>query len=58
MHKMMQNSGTAEGMRGLIDSSLLKSADNVIIYRGVFGPSILPIGKDSTILSKFSLTDP
>ena len=41
---MMQSSGTTEGMRGLIDSSLLKTVQNVIEYRGVFGPTVLPIG--------------
>lgn len=45
MHRMMQSSGTAEGMRGLIDSSLLKSVAKIIEYRGVFGPAVLPIGK-------------
>ncbi|KAH8119411.1 hypothetical protein DFH11DRAFT_1782299 [Phellopilus nigrolimitatus] len=43
MHRMMQSSGTTEGMRGLIDSSLLKSVDKIIEYRGVFGPTVLPI---------------
>ncbi|KAI5123932.1 hypothetical protein M0805_006347 [Coniferiporia weirii] len=43
MHRMMQSSGTTEGMRGLIDSSLLKSANDIIEYRGVFGPTALPI---------------
>lgn len=41
----MQSSGTTEGMRGLIDSSLLKSVDKIIRYRGVFGPTVLPIGR-------------
>ncbi|EJD02952.1 uncharacterized protein FOMMEDRAFT_107991 [Fomitiporia mediterranea MF3/22] len=43
IHRMMQASGTTEGMRGLIDSSLLKSVQNIIEYRGVFGPTVLPI---------------
>lgn len=47
MHRMMQSSGTTEGMRGLIDSSLLKSVSKIIQYRGVFGPSIVPIGSFS-----------
>lgn len=40
----MQSSGTAEGLRGLIDMSILKSTKKIIEYRGLFGPSILPIG--------------
>jgi len=50
MHKIMQNSGTAEGMRGLIDFSLLKSAEKVIIFRCTFGPAILSIGKFNIVL--------
>lgn len=41
---MMQSSGTAEGLRGLIDMTLLKSLKKVIEYRGLFGPNVLPIG--------------
>lgn len=44
MHRMMQSSGTAEGLRGLIDMSLLKSIKKIIEYRGLFGSSIVPIG--------------
>ncbi|GLB37041.1 putative protein with domain of Unknown Function (DUF913) [Lyophyllum shimeji] len=43
MHRMMQSSGTAEGLRGLIDLSLLKSIKKIIEHRTIFGPSILPI---------------
>ncbi|KAF8658329.1 hypothetical protein AX16_002096 [Volvariella volvacea WC 439] len=43
MNRMMGSSGTAEGLRGLIDMSLLKSIKKIIEYRGLFGPSILPI---------------
>ncbi|KAI3618920.1 ubiquitin-protein ligase [Moniliophthora roreri] len=43
MHRMMQSSGTAEGLRGLIDMSILKSIKKIIEYRGLFGPSVLPI---------------
>ncbi|KAG6874485.1 hypothetical protein C0995_010395 [Termitomyces sp. Mi166 len=43
MHRMMQSSGTAEGLRGLIDLSLLKSIKKVMEYRAVFGPTILPL---------------
>lgn len=42
MHRMMQTSGTSEGLRGLIDSSLLKSVKKIIGCRSLFGPSILP----------------
>lgn len=44
MHRMMQSSGTAEGLRGLIDTSILQSIKKIIGYRGLFGPSVLPIG--------------
>jgi E3 ubiquitin-protein ligase HUWE1 len=44
MHRMMQSSGTAEGLRGLIDTSLLKSIKKVIQYRGLFGPNVFPLG--------------
>lgn len=42
MHRMMQSSGTTEGLRGLIDMSLLRSVKKIIEYRGLFGSSILP----------------
>jgi len=51
MHRMMQSSGTAEGLRGLIDSSVLKSIKKIVEYRGLFGPNIFPLGK--TILVHF-----
>ncbi|KAL4252810.1 UPL family protein [Abortiporus biennis] len=43
MHRMMQSSGTSEGLRGLLDSSLLKSMKKIMENRHVFGPSILPL---------------
>ncbi|KAH8107868.1 hypothetical protein BXZ70DRAFT_1014411, partial [Cristinia sonorae] len=43
MHRMMQSSGTSEGLRGLLDSSLLKSCKKIMEHRGIFGPNILPI---------------
>lgn len=45
MHRMMQSSGSSEGLRGLLDSSLLKSIKKVLENRNVFGPNVLPIGK-------------
>jgi E3 ubiquitin-protein ligase HUWE1 len=45
MHRMMQSSSTAEGLRGLIDTSILMSIMKIIDYRGLFGSSVLPIGK-------------
>jgi hypothetical protein len=45
MHRMMQSSGTAEGLRGLIDSSILKSLKKIIEHRALFGPSVVPIGR-------------
>jgi E3 ubiquitin-protein ligase HUWE1 len=50
MHRMMQSSGTAEGLRGLIDSSLLKSIKKIIEHRSLFGPNVLPIGMVFTLL--------
>jgi E3 ubiquitin-protein ligase HUWE1 len=46
----MQSSGTAEGLRGLIDSSLLKSIKKIIEHRSLFGPNVLPIGMILTLL--------
>ncbi|RPD73800.1 hypothetical protein L226DRAFT_488466 [Lentinus tigrinus ALCF2SS1-7] len=43
VHRMMQSSGTAEGLRGLLDSSLLKSVKKIMQHRAVFGPSALAL---------------
>ncbi|KAK2463266.1 hypothetical protein APHAL10511_004921 [Amanita phalloides] len=43
MHRMMQSSGSTEGLRGLIDTSLLKSIKSIIDHRDLFGPSVLPL---------------
>ncbi|KAF8525043.1 hypothetical protein BU17DRAFT_41797 [Hysterangium stoloniferum] len=43
LHRMMQTSGTSEGLRGLIDSSLIKSIKKIIEHRALFGASVLPI---------------
>ncbi|KAI0268805.1 hypothetical protein BC834DRAFT_923157 [Gloeopeniophorella convolvens] len=56
MHRMMQSSGTAEGLRGLIDSSLLKSIKKIIEHRGLFGPNVLPIAIN--ILATFVHNEP
>lgn len=45
MHRMMQSSGTSEGLRGLIDTSLVKSIKKIIDNRGLFGSSVLPLGE-------------
>lgn len=52
MHRMMQSSGTTEGLRGLLDSSLVKSVKKILENGNVFGPSILAIGKQvkSTVI--------
>ena len=44
MHRMMQSSGTSEGLRGLLDSSLVQSAKKVMANRSVFGANVLAIG--------------
>ncbi|KAI0829944.1 hypothetical protein BC628DRAFT_1314795 [Trametes gibbosa] len=43
MHRMMQSSGTSEGLRGLLDSSLLKSVKKALQNRAIFGPSVLAL---------------
>jgi E3 ubiquitin-protein ligase HUWE1 len=57
MHRMMQSSGTAEGLRGLIDSSLLKSIKKIIEHRSLFGPNVLPIGTTSALFTRCLLTE-
>lgn len=47
MHRMMQSTGTSEGLRGLIDSTLPQSIKKIMEYRGLFGPNLLPLGKHS-----------
>lgn len=44
MHRMMQSSGTAEGLRTLIDSSLVKSIKLIMEHKVLFGPPIYSIG--------------
>ena len=44
VHRMMQSSGTTEGLRGLLDSSLLKSVKKIMQHRTIFGPSALALG--------------
>ncbi|KAI0373495.1 hypothetical protein BV20DRAFT_1119067 [Pilatotrama ljubarskyi] len=43
MHRMMQSSGTSEGLRGLLDSSLLKTVKKILQNRAIFGPSVLAL---------------
>ncbi|KAK7057165.1 hypothetical protein R3P38DRAFT_3252330 [Favolaschia claudopus] len=43
MHRMMQSSGTAEGLRGLVDSTILHSIKKIIQHRGLFGPTVVPL---------------
>lgn len=47
MHRMMQSSGTAEGLRTLIDSSLVKSIKMIMENKVLFGPPIYSIGKST-----------
>ncbi|KAI6119856.1 hypothetical protein EDD16DRAFT_1895336 [Pisolithus croceorrhizus] len=56
IHRMMQSSGTAEGLRGLIDSSLLQSVKKIMEYRGLFGPSVLPLAMN--IMATFVHNEP
>lgn len=43
IHRLMHASGTTEALRGLIDSSLVKSITLIMENRALFGPSILPM---------------
>ncbi|KZT62066.1 hypothetical protein CALCODRAFT_514427 [Calocera cornea HHB12733] len=43
MHRMMQSSGTSEGLRSLIDSSLSSSVKAIMTHRGLFGPHIFAL---------------
>ncbi|QRV79604.1 E3 ubiquitin-protein ligase HUWE1 [Ceratobasidium sp. AG-Ba] len=43
MHRMMQSSGTAEGLRNLIESSLTKSVKLIMENKVLFGPAIYSI---------------
>ncbi|KAF7288667.1 hypothetical protein HMN09_01372700 [Mycena chlorophos] len=43
IHRMMQSSGTAEGLRGLVDTSILESLKKLVKYRGLFGPTVVPL---------------
>ncbi|KAG7098569.1 hypothetical protein E1B28_000502 [Marasmius oreades] len=56
LHRMMQSSGTSEGLRGLIDTTILKSIKKIVEYRGLFGPSVLPIAIN--IMSTFVHNEP
>ncbi|KAH9935552.1 uncharacterized protein B0H18DRAFT_1082292 [Fomitopsis serialis] len=56
MHRMMQSSGTSEGLRGLLDSSLMKSVKKLMENRSVFGPTVLPIAIN--IMSTFVHNEP
>jgi len=56
MHRMMQSSGTAEGLRGLIDMSLLTSIKKIVEYRGLFGPNVFPLAIN--IMSTFVHNEP
>ncbi|KAH7888738.1 hypothetical protein F5I97DRAFT_2004510, partial [Phlebopus sp. FC_14] len=56
VHRMMQSAGTSEGLRGLIDSSLLQSIKKIMDYRGLFGPSVLPLAMN--IMATFVHNEP
>jgi E3 ubiquitin-protein ligase HUWE1 len=43
--RMMQTTGTADGLRNLIDSSLPKSVKKIIEYRKVFGATVFSHGQ-------------
>lgn len=43
--RMMESSGTADGLRNLIESSIPQSLLQIISNPKVFGSSVLPLGK-------------
>ncbi|KAG4304837.1 hypothetical protein PORY_001890 [Pneumocystis oryctolagi] len=53
---MMQSTGTSDGLRNLIDSSLLETLKKIFIYFEDFGPSI--IAMSINILSTFIHNEP
>ncbi|KAF8625408.1 hypothetical protein AX15_005373 [Amanita polypyramis BW_CC] len=55
-HRMMQSSGSTEGLRGLIDTSLLKSIKKIIDRRELFGSSVLPLAVN--IMATFVHNEP
>ncbi|KAF9241543.1 hypothetical protein BU15DRAFT_87134 [Melanogaster broomeanus] len=56
IHRMMQSTGTSEGLRGLIDSTLLQSIKKIMEYRGLFGPGVLPLAMN--IMATFVHNEP
>ena len=58
MHRMMQSSGTSEGLRGLLDSSLLNSTKKILANREIFGPNCLAIGMSAGTGSTLSYNVP
>ncbi|CDZ98238.1 E3 ubiquitin-protein ligase/Putative upstream regulatory element binding protein [Phaffia rhodozyma] len=47
MNRIMQSTGTSEGLRNLIDSSLPKTLKTIIEHRRIFGPSLLSLALGS-----------
>lgn len=43
----MQTAGTTEGLRNLIDTTLLGSVKSIIQHRIIFGPQLLGLGGSS-----------
>ncbi|KAF8320698.1 hypothetical protein DL93DRAFT_2163683 [Clavulina sp. PMI_390] len=56
IHRMMQQSGTSEGLRGLIDGPLPKTVKAMILHRGLFGPAIFSIAIN--IMASFVHNEP
>ncbi|KAI1785481.1 hypothetical protein LXA43DRAFT_1115856 [Ganoderma leucocontextum] len=56
VHRMMQSSGTTEGLRGLLDSSLPKSVKKIMQHRASFGPS--PLALAINIMAIFVHNEP
>lgn len=45
VQRLMQTAGTTEGLRNLIDSSLLSSVKAIMEHRVVFGPQVFALGQ-------------
>lgn len=45
IQRLMQTAGTTEGLRNLIDSTLLASVKNVMVHRAIFGPQLFGLGE-------------
>ena len=57
IQRLMQTAGTTEGLRNLIDSSLLASVKSIMQHRIVFGPQLFGLGESLLAVKKGHGTD-